>query len=143
MPHRPASPKLAAASKSPLDALLNPELFKALCDPTRVSLLACLAKCGRECSVSEVAECCNVDLSVVSRHLAQLADAGVLESSKRGRTVSYRVKFTDISGKLRALADAFDDCCPDGGCGASCCDAASKPSPRKSPPGKAKGSCCG
>jgi ArsR family transcriptional regulator len=136
---RPASPRLAAAAKSPIDGLLDPELFKALCDPTRVSLLACLAKCGRECSVSEVAECCNVDLSVVSRHLSQLADAGVLESSKQGRTVSYRVRFTDISGKLRALADAFDDCCPDGACGTTgCCDAAGK-----APSGKAKGSCCG
>ena len=127
---RPASPKHAAASKSPIDALLDPELFKALCDPTRVSLLACLAKCGRECTVGEVAECCHVDLSVVSRHLAQLADAGVLESSKHGRTVSYRVKFTDLSGKLRALADAFDDCCPDGACGSGGC-------------GTSKGSCCG
>lgn len=127
---RPVSPKQAAARKSPLDALLDPELFKALCDPTRVSLLACLAKCGRECTVSEVAECCRVDLSVVSRHLSQLADAGVLESSKQGRTVFYRVKFADISGKLRALADAFDSCCPEGSCGTGCCDERS-------------GGCCG
>lgn len=130
---RPASPKQAAARKSPLDGLLDPELFKALCDPTRVSLLACLAKCGRACSVGEVAECCNVDLSVVSRHLSQLADAGVLESSKQGRTVFYRVLFTDLSAKLRALADAIDSCCPEGACGAGCC----------APGGKAEGGCCG
>lgn len=146
---RPASPKQAAARKSPIDALLDPELFKALCDPTRVSLLACLAKCGRACTVGEVAECCRVDLSVVSRHLSQLADAGVLESTKQGRTVSYRVRFTDISGKLRALADAFDDCCPDGACGTTgCCDAADQSGSGSvqsatSASGKAKGSCCG
>lgn len=133
VPPRPASPKHAAARKSPLDALLDPELFKALCDPTRVSLLACLAKCGRACSVGEVAECCRVDLSVVSRHLSQLADAGVLESSKQGRTVFYRVLFTDLSAKLRALADAIDSCCPEGSCGTGCC----------APGGKADGGCCG
>ena len=55
---RPATPKQAAARPSPLDAQLDPALFKALGDPTRVSLLACIAKCGRGCSVSEVAECC-------------------------------------------------------------------------------------
>lgn len=126
---RPASPKQAAARKSPLDALLDPELFKALCDPTRVSLLACLAKCGRECSVGEVAECCRVDLSVVSRHLSQLADAGVLESSKQGRTVFYRVRFTDLSAKLRAIAAAIDSCCPEGTCGTGC--------------GEPSGGCCG
>lgn len=128
-PRRPASPKQAAARKSPLDALLDPELFRALCDPTRASLLACLAKCGRACSVGEVAECCRVDLSVVSRHLAQLADAGVLESSKQGRTVYYRVLFTDLSAKLRALADAIDSCCPEGSCGTGC--------------GEPPGGCCG
>lgn len=126
----PASPKQAAARKSPLDTLLDPELFKALCDPTRVSLLACLAKCGRACTVGEVAECCRVDLSVVSRHLSQLADAGVLESSKQGRTVFYRVRFTDLSAKLRALADAIDSCCPEGSCGTACC-------------GEPSGGCCG
>lgn len=127
---RPVSPKQAAARKSPLDTLLDPELFKALCDPTRVSLLACLAKCGRACTVGEVAECCRVDLSVVSRHLSQLADAGVLESSKQGRTVFYRVRFTDLSAKLRALADAIDACCPEGSCGTACC-------------GEPSGGCCG
>jgi ArsR family transcriptional regulator len=140
---RPASPKQAAARKSPIDTLLDPELFKALCDPTRVSLLACLAKCGRECSVSEVAECCRVDLSVVSRHLSQLADAGVLESSKQGRTVFYRVRFTDLSAKLRAIADAIDSCCPEGACGTNCCDAADGSEPGKAQSGKAKGACCG
>lgn len=124
---RPATPRQAAARKSRLDALLDPDLFKALCDPTRVSLLACLAKCGRACSVGEVAECCSVDLSVVSRHLSQLADAGVLESTKQGRTVFYRVRFTGLSDKLRALADAIDACCPDGACGE----------------GRGKGGCCG
>lgn len=129
-PPRPATPRQAAARKSPLDALLDPELFKALCDPTRVSLLACLAKCGRACSVGEVAECCRVDLSVVSRHLSQLADAGVLESSKQGRAVFYRVRFTDLSAKLRALADAIDSCCPDGSCTTEC-------------RGEGPGGCCG
>ncbi|MBX3404020.1 MAG: winged helix-turn-helix transcriptional regulator [Phycisphaeraceae bacterium] len=127
---RPASPKQAAARKSPLDALLDPGLFKALCDPTRVSLLACLAKCGRACSVGEVAECCRVDLSVVSRHLSQLAEAGVLEPTRQGRTVLYAVRFTDLSARLRALADAIDSCCPDGACGTGC-------------GGDGAGGCCG
>ncbi len=113
---RPASPKQAAACCRPIDGLLDPALFKALSDPTRVSLLACLAKCGRACAVGEVAECCSVDLSVVSRHLAALADAGVLEAEKKGRTVFYRVRFQELVGALRALSDAIEDCCPDQSC---------------------------
>jgi ArsR family transcriptional regulator len=102
-----------------LDSHLNPELFKALGDPTRLRLLSCLAKCGRPCTVGEVAECCSVDLSVVSRHLAHLADAEVLTATKKGRTVSYQVRFGDLAGALRSLADAIDACCP-GTCGPSC-----------------------
>lgn len=121
---RPATPKQAAMRRNPVDDLLDPELFKALGDPTRVRLLGCLVKCGRPCSVGEIAQCCSVDLSVVSRHLALLARAGVLEATKSGRTVSYAVRFGEVSTHLRALADAIDACCPDGSCGdgkESCC----------------------
>ena len=109
---RPASPKHAAACCGPIDDLLDPALFKALGDPTRASLIACIAKCGRACSVGEVADCCSVDFSVVSRHLALLAKAGVLDAKKKGRTVSYRVRFDEVSRKLRRLAEAIDECRP-------------------------------
>src|SRR5262245_47160515 len=98
---RPATPKQAARCCGPIDGLLNPELFKAFADPTRLSLIACLAKCGRACSVGEVAECCAVDFSVVSRHLALLARSGVLEVSKKGRTVFYGVRYAELSQSLR------------------------------------------
>lgn len=114
--HQAISPKQASRRSSPIDKALNPELFKALSDPTRVKLLACLAKCGRGCSVTEVAECCSVDFSVVSRHLALLADAGVLEARKEGRTMFYQVEYETLCGSLRALADAIQDCRPDGAC---------------------------
>ncbi len=104
---KPLTPKLAAQCCGPIDELLDPELFKGLSDPTRVTLLACLAKCGRSCSVTEVAECCSVDFSVVSRHLALLERAGIVRSTKEGRTVFYAVKYAEISTKLTALADAL------------------------------------
>jgi DNA-binding transcriptional ArsR family regulator len=122
---KPLTPKLAAECCGPIDDLLDAELFKGLCDPTRLKLLGCLSKCGRACSVSELAECCSVDFSVVSRHLALLERAGIVESTKQGRTVFYEVKYVELSAKLRALADAMESCCPCSG------------------PGKGKASCCG
>ena len=102
--------------------MLDPALFKALCDPTRAGLLACIAKCGRGCTVSEVAACCSVDTSVVSRHLSTLEKAGVLVSQREGRVVRYAVRYGELSRTLRALADAIDGCCPGGGSreGAGC-----------------------
>jgi ArsR family transcriptional regulator len=123
----PRTPRQAARVSRPIDALLDAEVFRALSDPTRLRLLACLAKCGRACGVGEVAECCAVDLSVVSRHLSALADAGLLDCTREGRTVSYRVRFAEAAAMFRALADALEECCPGGcggkggACGPGCC----------------------
>lgn len=119
----PATPKQAAACCGPVDKLLDPEFFKAFSDSTRVSLVSCIAKCGRGCSVGEVAECCSVDYSVVSRHLALLARSGVLQARKEGRTVFYRVRYAELCRTLRALADALEGCCPQtGGKDGACCN---------------------
>lgn len=114
--NRPLSPRQAARARRPIDGLLHPGLFRALGDPTRLGILACLAKCARPVAVSEVAACCAVDLSVVSRHLAVLARAGLLLPQRRGRRVLYAVRYADFAGALRRLADALDQCCPSGAC---------------------------
>jgi len=108
------TPKQASKCRGPMDELLNPELFKSLGDPTRLSLLACLAKCGHPCSVTDLAECCAVDFSVVSRHLTILERAGVVESTKKGRTVLYTVRYQQLCQTLRKLARGIEACCPDG-----------------------------
>ena len=103
----PSTPKKAAECCGPIDELLDAELFKALGDPTRLLLLACLAKCARPCSVTEIAACCSVDLSVVSRHLALLERAGIVASEKQGRAVFYAVRYQHLSGQLGKLARAI------------------------------------
>ncbi len=134
--HRPRTPRQAAARRQPLDALLDPGLFKALADPTRVLLLGCLIKCGRPCSVGEIAECCSVDLSVVSRHLKQLEAAGVTTTTKEGRTVLYTVRYDHVCRTLRALCDAIERCCPSDSPGACCAESGcacrvDRPAPRR------------
>lgn len=114
---RARTPREAARRAGPIDSLLDPALFKALCDPTRARLLACLAKCGRGCTVGEIAACCDVDMSVVSRHLGVLRAAGALESEKNGRSVIYRVRYDAVCGALRGLADALEQYAPGGVCG--------------------------
>jgi len=93
-----------------LEKLLSPKLFKALADPSRIALLARVASCPAGCTVSEAAGCCAIDLSVVSRHLAQLREAGVLEATRRGKEVVYAVRGAALADVLRSLADAFSCC---------------------------------
>ncbi|MFG0241232.1 MAG: ArsR/SmtB family transcription factor [Phycisphaerales bacterium JB054] len=113
----PATPRQAARRRAPVDRLLDPELFKALSDPTRLKLLACVLKCSRPCSVTEVAACCSVDFSVVARHLSALARVGLLEATKEGRTVWYAPRGESLASRLRQLADAIDLCSAVSCCG--------------------------
>jgi len=95
-----------------LEELLSPPFFKALGDPNRLALLTRLAGCCEPCTVTELSACCPVDLSVVSRHLAILRDAGIVRSERRGKEVYNSVCFEVLSQTFRQIADAIDACCP-------------------------------
>ena len=106
----------AAPSAPDLSELLPVELFKALGDPNRIAILRQLAAGRRNQTVSEIAERCPINVSVVSRHLKILHRAGVLESFKQGKEVFYEVRIPYLVGLLRNLASALDACCPNGEC---------------------------
>ena len=90
---------------------MAPRLFKALCDPSRLAILARLADRCEEMTVTQVAECCPLDLSVVSRHLAFMRDAGILDSVKRGKEVFYSIRASSLARTLRTMADVIEGCC--------------------------------
>ena len=110
--------KSTAPCCADLEDLFSPRLFKALADPTRVSLLAQLALADRSLPVGELASCCSPHLSVISRHLATLRDAGIVESKRVGKEVHYRLDCAALATTLRQLAEALDTCCsqPEKGC---------------------------
>ena len=97
---------------SDLEGLFSPRLFRALADPTRISLLAQLAMADGPLPVGDLAACCSPHLSVISRHLATLRDAGVVESQRVGKEEHYRLDCSVLAATLRQLADALDTCCP-------------------------------
>ncbi len=99
-----------------LDTAMSAEFFQALGDPTRIAILVRLAGFGRPATVSDIACCYPIDLSVVSRHLAALKSAGILQAEKRGRHVHYSVRYDTITGTLQSMASAMQACCPDDQC---------------------------
>ena len=90
---------------------MTPDLFKALCDETRLAILVRLACASSPLTVSEAASCCGVHLSGVSRHLKLLKDAGLVEAERHGREVRYQARCAELADALRKLADALDNCC--------------------------------
>lgn len=99
-----------------LDTTMSAAFFAALSDPTRLAILVRLSGFARPATVSEISCCYPIDMSVVSRHLTALKAAGILESEKRGKQVYYSVRYDTFTETLRSVADAVENCCPDGRC---------------------------
>lgn len=91
---------------------------KALSDPSRVRVLMCLQ--GGELCVCQIMTLLGLAPSTVSKHMAVLHQAGLIDSRKQGRWVYYRLPATRdplVQGAIRwtrgalaadeqALADA-------------------------------------
>jgi len=89
-------------------------LFKALGDANRMAIFNRICGCTYEgearSNVNEVSTCCDLDLSVVSRHLSILKEAGVLNARKEGKEVFYSINTKEVATHLRKLADFLDSC---------------------------------
>lgn len=96
------------------------QIFKALAEPNRADIFKHLCNCACATRVNDIAPCCKVSLSVTSRYLAQLRDAGLLESERRGKEVYYWIKEPkQLADQLRELADYIETancCCQSGEC---------------------------
>lgn len=89
-------------------------LFRALGDSNRMAIFNRICCCSQEgetqSNVKEVSTCCDLDLSVVSRHLSILREAGVLNARKDGKEVFYSINTKELATHLRQLADYLDSC---------------------------------
>lgn len=69
------------------------ELFKVLADSTRLQILAQLGAggCG-PVTVGELTNILGIAQPMVSHHLKKLTEAGLLERSQQGRTVTHTIQ---------------------------------------------------
>jgi ArsR family transcriptional regulator len=80
--------------------------FKVLSDPTRLAILACLARVGEVC-VADLTESFELSQASLSYHLRLLRDAGLLDVAFRGTLSFYSVS----AGALERLHSALVDAC--------------------------------
>jgi ArsR family transcriptional regulator len=78
-------------------------MFSALGDPIRLQILDELAV-GQHC-VCELQESVGIAPNLLSYHLRVLREAGLVEASRRGRWVDYRL----ADGAVRLVSDALPD----------------------------------
>ena len=91
----------------PMNTLPLAELFQSVSDPTRLRILALLAR--MELSVGELAHLLHQSQPRVSRHVRILADAGIVERRKEGSWVFLAIADAKRTGALLELMDAWLD----------------------------------
>ena len=81
-------------------SLLTAEVFKALGDPVRLRLFSLLASRDELC-VCHLTDALQLPQSTVSRHLAVLRHAGLVDTRRDGKWIHYR-----LTGEMaRVLAE--------------------------------------
>lgn len=98
-----------------LREIIDSRLFRALCEPTRVDLVAFLTAEGRS-DVSAIAANFPQHPTVISRHLAMLHEAGVLRRTKEGRHVYFEMDGAQMVDRIEKILERFRNilplCCP-------------------------------
>ncbi|MBN2291606.1 MAG: winged helix-turn-helix transcriptional regulator [Pirellulales bacterium] len=82
-------------------------MLKALAHPTRLLIVDELGEAGERC-VCELTELVGADMSTVSRHLAQLRNAGIVEDERRGAKIFYKLRFPCLGKLFECLSKSCD-----------------------------------
>ncbi|MBW9157414.1 metalloregulator ArsR/SmtB family transcription factor [Clostridium sp. FP2] len=67
------------------------ETLKVLAHPIRLCIVKGILNQG-ECNVSHMQSCLDIPQSTVSQHLQKLRYAGVIEGTRHGLVVNYKIK---------------------------------------------------
>jgi ArsR family transcriptional regulator len=82
------------------------ELLKAVADPTRLRMLACLWKAASAVCICDFTATFGLSQPTISHHMGKLKAAGLVESHKRGIWVYYRLR-EDVSPMARRLLESL------------------------------------
>ena len=77
-------------------------VFRALADPTRRRVLALLRE--KPMSAGELADQFDVSKPTMSAHFTVLREAGLIDATRHGKTIIYRLKMSVLEEALMGLA---------------------------------------
>lgn len=85
--------------------------LKAIASDTRQRILLLFVD-DQHLSVGQIAERADLGASTASEHLAILREAGLLQATRDGKTVFYRVDGDHVAHHVAELGDFLTRCCP-------------------------------
>ncbi|OJU13026.1 MAG: transcriptional regulator [Clostridiales bacterium 43-6] len=77
------------------------ELLKAMAHPHRLCIIKGLYE--NACNVTKMQDCLNIPQSTVSQHIAKLRAAGIIEGTREGNEICYRLVNEDAIQILKTL----------------------------------------
>ncbi len=77
-------------------------VFRALADPTRRRVLALLRE--KPMSAGELADQFDVSKPTMSAHFSVLREAGLIDATRHGKTIIYRLRMSVLEEALMGLA---------------------------------------
>jgi len=80
-------------------------VFKALSDPSRRHVLQLLRR--RPMTAGELADEFDLSKPTMSAHFGVLREAGLVDASKKGTTITYRLKLSVLEDALLGFAESF------------------------------------
>jgi ArsR family transcriptional regulator len=81
------------------------EVLKALGEPTRLSMVAALWRAEEPVCICDFTAAFDLSQPTISHHMGKLKSAGLVESTKRGIWIYYRLR-DDLAPATRALLHA-------------------------------------
>lgn len=79
------------------------QIAKALADPRRLDLLKRIGQAGDKLSCEAIRSCCTVSAPTVSHHMKELETAGLVETEREGKFVTYRLRREVLNAYLASL----------------------------------------
>jgi ArsR family transcriptional regulator, arsenate/arsenite/antimonite-responsive transcriptional repressor len=88
-----------------MDDAIMQKTYKALSDPTRRKILQLLRE--RDMNAGEIAEHFNSTKPTLSRHFSVLREADLIQGTKKGSTITYRLNVTVLEEAMMAMMAMF------------------------------------
>lgn len=98
-------PSAQARAEAPAPEAGVGAVFAALADPTRRHVVSLLAQ-QPTVTASQLADELPISRQAIAKHLAALADAGLLSATHAGRETRYRLTPRPLAEAMRWMADA-------------------------------------
>ena len=77
---------------------------RALADPRRLQLLRRISSAGDTLACEDLRGCTDVSAATVSHHMKELETAGLVESTREGKFVTYRLRRDILDAYLATMA---------------------------------------